>query len=49
VVDSHATLWVALREMHTSKLSALPVVDKGKFAGMITLRDMEDVWRLVKL
>jgi Zn-dependent protease len=49
MVDSHATLWVVLREMNTSNLPALPVIDKGQFTGMITLQDIENSWRLVKL
>jgi len=42
---SRDTLWVALQEMHSFQLSALPVIDEGVFQGVISLEDIHHAWR----
>jgi Zn-dependent protease/CBS domain-containing protein len=39
------TLWVALQEMHSFQLAALPVVDGGILEGVIALDDIHHAWR----
>ncbi len=39
------TLWVALQQMLTVRLSALPVVEGCEFRGMITLDDVNSAWK----
>lgn len=40
------TLWIAVREMDNSQLSALPVVENGIFLGLVSLEHVENAWRL---
>jgi len=39
------TLWIALQQMMSARLAALPVVDGNQLMGMITLDDVNDAWK----
>jgi Zn-dependent protease len=39
------TLWIALQQMISARLGALPVVDGNEFHGMITLDEVNNAWK----
>ena len=39
------TLWIALQQMVSARLGALPVVDGNEFHGMVTLDDVNNAWK----
>lgn len=45
VLQPRDTLWVALQEMTTARMTVLPVVREGTFAGVISMQDIQDAWR----
>jgi Zn-dependent protease/predicted transcriptional regulator len=39
------TLWVALQEMNTYQLAAIPIVENGVYQGIVRLDDINHAWR----
>jgi stage IV sporulation protein FB len=48
-VDPHAGLYEVQQRLSESKLAALPVAEQGRFLGLITNRDINEVFRLVSI